>query len=159
MILVRYIYYQLFCNTFRYVIKIVTFVSIHWVIICVDLIWRTYETHPGLALKSGCDRSGIRRMLTVARNLDRTGQNPTYLSLLWFFLYFSWSFLTFWLFYSDYSYHFYPRRAERISHLGILYLRILEEIWDLQKIFLSIFKCLNVCSYDNCLIRFLDWVK
>jgi hypothetical protein len=31
-------------------------------------------------LKSGCDRSGIRGMLTVGRNLDRTGQPlPTYL--------------------------------------------------------------------------------
>jgi hypothetical protein len=35
---------------FRYVIKFVTFVSIRWVIICVVLIWRTYETHPGLPL-------------------------------------------------------------------------------------------------------------
>jgi hypothetical protein len=30
---------------------------------------------PGLgAPKPGCDRSGIRGMLTVGRNLDRTGQ-------------------------------------------------------------------------------------
>jgi hypothetical protein len=32
---------------------IVTFISIHLVIICV--FWRTYETHPTLSLKSGCD--------------------------------------------------------------------------------------------------------
>jgi TM2 domain-containing membrane protein YozV len=38
----------------------VTFISIHFVIICVVLLWRTYETHPTLYLKSGCDRSGIR---------------------------------------------------------------------------------------------------
>jgi hypothetical protein len=34
----------------------VTFISIHFVIICVVLLWRTYETHPALSLKSGCDR-------------------------------------------------------------------------------------------------------
>jgi hypothetical protein len=37
-----------------------TFISMHSVIICVVLPWRTYETHPALSLKSGCDRSGIR---------------------------------------------------------------------------------------------------
>jgi hypothetical protein len=31
-----------------------TFISIHSVIICVVLSWRTYETHPALSLKSGC---------------------------------------------------------------------------------------------------------
>ena len=30
-------------------------------------------------LKPGCDRSGIRGMLTVGRNLDRNGQILTYL--------------------------------------------------------------------------------
>jgi hypothetical protein len=30
-----------------------TFVSIHRVIICVDLVCRTYETYPGLTLKPG----------------------------------------------------------------------------------------------------------
>jgi hypothetical protein len=33
----------------------VTFISIHLVIICVVLLWRTYETHLALSLKSGCD--------------------------------------------------------------------------------------------------------
>jgi hypothetical protein len=33
----------------------VTFISIHFVIICDVLLWRTYETHPALPLKSGCD--------------------------------------------------------------------------------------------------------
>jgi hypothetical protein len=55
MLLDRSIYYHLFHKTFRYVIKIVTFISIHWVIICVDLVWRIYETHPSLPLTSGCD--------------------------------------------------------------------------------------------------------
>jgi hypothetical protein len=35
--------------------KFVTFISIHWVIVCVDLLWRTYETHPGLLFKSRCN--------------------------------------------------------------------------------------------------------
>jgi hypothetical protein len=41
-----------------------------------------YEMHPALSLKSGCDRSGIRGMLTVGRNLDRNGQNHYLLTLL-----------------------------------------------------------------------------
>jgi hypothetical protein len=32
-----------------------TFISRHLVIICVVLLWRTYETHPALPLISGCD--------------------------------------------------------------------------------------------------------
>jgi hypothetical protein len=39
-----------------------------------------YEMHPALSVKTGCDRSGIRGMLTVGRNLDRNGQTLTYLS-------------------------------------------------------------------------------
>jgi hypothetical protein len=35
----------------------VIFVYIHLVIVCVVLLWRTYETHPGLSLKFGCDTS------------------------------------------------------------------------------------------------------
>jgi hypothetical protein len=38
----------------------VTFISIHLVIICVLLLWRTYETHLGLPLKSGCYKLGAR---------------------------------------------------------------------------------------------------
>jgi hypothetical protein len=36
----------------------VTFISIHFVIICDVLLWRTYEMHPALSLKSGCDTLG-----------------------------------------------------------------------------------------------------
>jgi hypothetical protein len=36
---------------------LVTFISIHVVIINDVLLWRTYETHPALSLKSGCDTS------------------------------------------------------------------------------------------------------
>jgi hypothetical protein len=42
-----------------------TFISIHFVIICDVLIWRTYETHPTLSLKSGCDNH-LRLSATVA---------------------------------------------------------------------------------------------
>jgi hypothetical protein len=34
-----------------------TFISIHYIIICVVISWRTYETHPTLSFKSGCDTS------------------------------------------------------------------------------------------------------
>jgi hypothetical protein len=47
----------------------VTFISIHFVIICDVLLWRTYETHPGVT------EVVSEQMLTVERNLDRTGQN------------------------------------------------------------------------------------
>jgi hypothetical protein len=61
---------------------IVTFISIHFVIIRDVLLWRTYETHQGLSHKSGCGRSGIRANVDVGRKLDRTGQNPYLLTLL-----------------------------------------------------------------------------
>jgi hypothetical protein len=49
-------YYHLFLYDFRYVIIIfMTFISIHFVIICDVLPWRTYETQPALSFKSGCD--------------------------------------------------------------------------------------------------------
>jgi hypothetical protein len=44
------------------------------------LLWRMYEMHPALFLKTGSDRSVMREMLTVGRNLDRNGQNPYLLS-------------------------------------------------------------------------------
>jgi hypothetical protein len=34
---------------------LVIFIFIHFVIIWDVLLWRTYETHPILSLKSGCD--------------------------------------------------------------------------------------------------------
>jgi hypothetical protein len=36
----------------------VTFISIHFVIICLVLLWRTYETHLTFSLKSECDTKG-----------------------------------------------------------------------------------------------------
>jgi hypothetical protein len=42
----------------------VTFISIHFVIICDVLSWRTYETHLALSFKSGCDnRTGPMHLL------------------------------------------------------------------------------------------------
>jgi hypothetical protein len=54
-ILVQFIYYQLFVRHFHYVIKIMTFVYIHWVTICVDLYLAHIWDAPGFTLKSGCD--------------------------------------------------------------------------------------------------------
>jgi hypothetical protein len=34
---------------------LVTFIYIHFVIICDIVLWRTYETHPALSLKVGYD--------------------------------------------------------------------------------------------------------
>jgi hypothetical protein len=80
--LVRFIFIIYFvslplCN--KYSDYIVTFISIHCVIIYVvffDVCMRCTRLCP---LKPGCDRSGIRGMLTAGRNLDRNGQTLTYL--------------------------------------------------------------------------------
>jgi hypothetical protein len=95
---------------------------------CLLHIWDTLS----LPLESGCDRSGSRGMLTIGRNQIDQDKTLTYLPLLWFFLYFSWFCLTLWLFYSDNSYLFYSKR-QRISYLGILYLRIPKYIGDLRQ--------------------------
>jgi hypothetical protein len=50
-----YLLLFIFVRHFRYVIKYVAFISTHLVIVCVVLLWHTYETHPGLLLKSGWD--------------------------------------------------------------------------------------------------------
>jgi hypothetical protein len=39
---------------------LVTFICIHFVIICDVILWRTYETHPTLSLKSRCDITTVR---------------------------------------------------------------------------------------------------
>ena len=74
----------LFCTELLLYSKDVTFDPVPWFIICV----RLGPSTPGdyvrarvlVPLKPGCDRSGIRGMLTVGRNLDRTGQPlPTFL--------------------------------------------------------------------------------
>jgi hypothetical protein len=45
----------------------VTFISIHFVIICDILLWRTYETYPALFFKSGCDSLRTINLLIRAR--------------------------------------------------------------------------------------------
>jgi hypothetical protein len=100
---------------------LVAFISIHLVIICVVLLWRTYETHPALSLKSRCDRSGIIGnvdCMTKSR-YKWTKPLPTYLTLILSILILILSHLL--LFYSDYSYLFYSK-TRWISHLGILHL-------------------------------------
>jgi hypothetical protein len=131
---------------FHYVIIFMTFISIHLVILCVVLIWRTYETHPALPPKSGCEKVVSEEMLTVGRNLDITGQNSY---LLTFTLILSILFLILshlWLFYSDYSYLSYSKKTRRISHLGIQHIKPSKEIGDLRQIYIyslsKVFGCL-----------------
>jgi hypothetical protein len=52
----------------------VTFISILLVIICVVLLWRTYETHPTLSLKSRCD------ILTIALKITHPQVVPIAIS-------------------------------------------------------------------------------
>ena len=113
--------------------------------------------HLALFLKAGCDRSGIRGMLIVGRDLDRNGQTLSYLP-------YSDSFYTYLililshllLFYSDHSYLFYSK-TRWISHLGIptlmTFLRDREPKTKFKTIFL---KMLFDCADDKCLICFFD---
>jgi hypothetical protein len=74
-------------------------------------------------LNTGVTEVVSEEMLTVGRNLDKTGQNPY---LLMFTLILSILILILshlWLFYSDYSYLLYSRKAKMISHLGMLQLQ------------------------------------
>jgi hypothetical protein len=68
------------CNKYSNVIM--TFISIHSIIIYVVFFGACIRCTRLCPLKPGCDRSGIRGMLTVGRNLDRNGQNPYLLTLL-----------------------------------------------------------------------------
>jgi hypothetical protein len=68
----------LFCTELLLYSKDVTFDHVPWFIICVRLGHNTLGDYVRarvlVPLKPGCDRSGIRGMLTVGRNLDRTWQ-------------------------------------------------------------------------------------
>jgi hypothetical protein len=102
-------------------------------ILCHDssYVWDLVPAHlvimfaPGFGpLKSGCDRSGIRGMLTVRRNLDRTGQPLSYLPLLlWFFskLFLIYSHL--FPLYSELILSFLSKIKKWISHSEILCLK------------------------------------
>jgi hypothetical protein len=100
----------LFCIELLLYSKVVTFDPVPWFIIRV----RLGPSTPGdyvrarvlVPLKPGCDRSGIRGMLTVGRNLDRNGQNHYLLTLLWFFSKLFLIFSHLFPLYSDYPYLF-----------------------------------------------------
>jgi hypothetical protein len=64
------------------------------------------------ALKSWCDRSGIKGMLTEGRNLDKTGQNPYLLVFTPILSKLSLILSHLLLLYSDYSYLFYSKRQK-----------------------------------------------
>jgi hypothetical protein len=93
------------CN--KYSDFIVTFISIHSVIIYVVFFGACMRCTWLCSLKPGVTEVVSEEMLTVGRNLDRNGQNPYLLTLLWFILYSSyldhvppfvvvlWSFLPF----------------------------------------------------------------
>jgi hypothetical protein len=89
-----------------------TFVSIHCVIVCLDLVWRTFEMQSGLPLKSGVTEVVLEGMLTIGRNLDRPGQNPYLLTFTLILSRLSLIMSHLLLLYSDYSYLFYSRRQK-----------------------------------------------
>jgi hypothetical protein len=73
----------LLCNKYFY--DIVTFISIHSVIICVVFFGAYMRCTWLYPLNPGVIEVVSEEMLTVGRNLDRNGQNPYPLTLLWFF--------------------------------------------------------------------------
>jgi hypothetical protein len=113
-------------------------------------------------LKSGCDRSGIRGMLTVGRNLDRTGQPIlTYLCYSNFFPKLILIFPHLFSLYCDYSYLFFLKTNVDFTLWNpvpkVTFRNRRPNLRNKNKtIFLSI--CLNVCSCDTCLIWIFDWV-
>jgi hypothetical protein len=72
------------CNKYSHYCDIYLY-TLYYYICC--LLCHMYEMHSALSLNTGCDRSGIRVMLTAGRNLDRNGQNSYLLTLFWFILY------------------------------------------------------------------------
>jgi hypothetical protein len=98
----------LFCIELLLCSKDVTFNPVPWFIICVRLGPSTPDDYVRARVlvppKPGCDRSGIRGMLTVGRNLDRNGQNYYLLTLLWFFSKLILNFSHLFPLHSDYSY-------------------------------------------------------
>ncbi len=81
------------CN--KYYDYIMTFISIHSVIICVVFFGAYMRCTRLYPLNLGVTKVVSEEMLTVGWNLDRNGQNHYLLTLLWFFLYLSWFCLTF----------------------------------------------------------------
>jgi hypothetical protein len=121
--LVRFIFTFYFvrlplCN--KYSDDIVTFISIHSIIICVVFFAAYMRCTRLCPLNPGVTEVVSEEMLTVGWNLDRNGQNPYLLTLLWFFLYLSWSCLTFCC--STLITIIFSTHTRWISHLGILHL-------------------------------------
>jgi hypothetical protein len=90
--LVRFIFIFYFvrlslCN--KYSDYIVTFISIHYAIICVVFFGAYMRCTRLCPLNLGVTEVVSEEMLTLGRNLDRNGQNPCLLTLLWFILYLS----------------------------------------------------------------------
>jgi hypothetical protein len=130
--LVRFIFITYFVRLplrNKYSDVIVTFISIHSVVIYVVFFGACMRCTRLCSLKLGVAEVVSEEMLTVGRNLDRNGQTLTYLS-------YSDSFYTYLtlilsilililshllLFHSDHSYLFYFK-TRWISNLGILHL-------------------------------------
>jgi hypothetical protein len=81
------------CNKYFY--DIVIFIFIHFVIICVVFFGAYLRCTRLYLLNSGVTEVVSEEISPVGRNLDRNGQNHYLLTLLWFFLHLSWSYLTF----------------------------------------------------------------
>jgi hypothetical protein len=75
----------------KYSDYIVTFISIHSVIIYVVFFGACMRCTRLCPLKPGVTEVVSEEMLTVGRNLDRNGQNPYLLTLFWFILYLPYS--------------------------------------------------------------------
>jgi hypothetical protein len=73
-IVIWYILRSYFVHNFYYIIMMLHLFLYHESLYVWDLIQAHIWDSSGFALKFVCDRSGIRWMLTVERNLDRFGQ-------------------------------------------------------------------------------------
>jgi hypothetical protein len=91
--------YLLFSWDFRYVIitfMILWHLSLYILLLYVLFFFGAHMRRTWLyPLNLGVTEVVSEEMLTVGQNQDRNGQNPYLLTLLWFFLYLSWSCLTF----------------------------------------------------------------
>jgi hypothetical protein len=137
-----------------------TFISMHSVIICVvfsSAYMRCTWLYP---LNPGVTEVVSKQMLTVGRNLDRNGQNPYLLTLLWFFLYLSWSCLT----YTVLLWSFLPFLLQDKMDFTpwnptlMTFLRDREPKTKNQNYSLYL-KMLVDCPDDKCLICFFDWLR
>jgi hypothetical protein len=73
----------------------VTFISLYTLLVYVVFFGACMRCTRLCSLNLDVTKVVSEEMLTVGRNLDRNGQNPYLLTLLWFFLHLSWSCLTF----------------------------------------------------------------